>query len=71
MLAVNWQVTLLPNAPTPNTYQISNVARSSTPNCYNLLAAYPCSYGYGPAATTFNQVTFGCQGPSPACRMPG
>ena len=55
--AANWQLTALPNAANPYTYQVQSVTRAGA--CYDLLAAYPCAYGYGNQVTTFNQVTIG------------
>ncbi|KAK9809424.1 hypothetical protein WJX73_005866 [Symbiochloris irregularis] len=48
-----YQITLLANAPTPNTYQITSLQRSDC--AYNMLAAYPCVTGYGPAVTTYSR----------------
>lgn len=69
--AGNWQITLLTNAPNPNTYLVDSVTRSG--NCYDLLAAYPCVSGYGPAVTTWIRVRarpFACLCVSPINNVP-
>ena len=55
--AGNWQLTALPNAPNPYTYQVQSITRAG--KCADLLAAYKCAYGASNAVTTYTKVRQG------------
>lgn len=50
--AETWQLTYLPNAAYPNTYNVIDLTRTA---CYEYLAAYPC--GYPTKLSTFESVS--------------